>query len=122
MAKLAGMHPWPWRDRLMARMDALTKGTESGPPLASEHETEAAELGRLMSESAKLPTGEIVGGVLALPYADGYAYYIVTKAKPLTLRWIPYCDAWQVPDVYIRGLRLEDVRSMLHVQKKRFAR
>ena len=50
--------------------------------------------------------------VLRFPVADGYAFYVVEKETPLTLRWVPYLDEWTVPGAMIRGLRLQDVREM----------
>ena len=40
--------------------------------------------------------------------ADDGAYYIITRAEPLTVAWIPYCDAYRAPAPWIRGLRKED--------------
>ena len=47
--------------------------------------------------------------VVWFPWADGYAYYLVKKTKPLTLQWINSGDCWQVPAAWIRGLRKEDL-------------
>jgi hypothetical protein len=48
------------------------------------------------------------------PVADGYAFYAVISRKPLTLQFIPYQDAWEIPDAYVRGLRLQDVDNLLN--------
>lgn len=64
---------------------------------------------KLLSESAALPEGELVGAVAAFQYADGYAYYQVASTSPLKLRHIPVGDAWHIGEPTIRGLRLADV-------------
>lgn len=50
-----------------------------------------------------------VGFMLSFPVADGHAHYLVTKAKPLTLQHVPYCDAYAIPQAHIRGLTMNDV-------------
>jgi hypothetical protein len=54
------------------------------------------------------PAGEIVGRLAVYPAADDGAYYICVKDRPLTVAWIPYCDAYHAPAAWIRGLRKED--------------
>lgn len=53
--------------------------------------------------------GEVEGQIYSHPIADGAAYYLVTKAKPLTLCWINVGDCWQAPYPLIRGLRVADI-------------
>jgi len=69
-------------------------------------------LADLMAVSRALPKGEVKEAVVAIPWADGAAYYLVTKAKPLTLAHIEVGDAWKVPVFMIRGLTLKDILRM----------
>lgn len=64
---------------------------------------EQTEFEKLREASDNLPEGEIIGTILSWPRGDGGAYYIVTKASPLTLTWIPMGDAWQADEATIRG-------------------
>lgn len=65
---------------------------------------------KLEALTANLPAGEVVGGVVTFPVADGRAIYVVTKARPLTLQHVPLGDAYAIPAAYLRGLTLRDVR------------
>lgn len=66
-----------------------------------------------VSNNLDLDAGEIVGGILRWQRGDGYAFYVVTKDRPLTVRHLGYMDAWQVEDALIRGLNKQDVLVML---------
>jgi len=57
--------------------------------------------------------GEVVGGLLYFPRADGHAIYCVVSEKPLKLFHVPYGDAWTADPATIRGLRLADVQARL---------
>ena len=76
------------------------------------------ELKRLQDISEKLPDGEVVGGVISFQVCDGYAMYLVTKDKPLTLRHIDWLDGYCIPDAHVRGLRIQDVRDRLMCEKR----
>jgi len=78
-------------------------------------------LNDLMDVSDKLPEGEVVGGIITFPVADGKAIYKVVCAKPLKLMHIPYGDAYRVSPAHIRGLRLAEVQQMIH-RKRLFGR
>ncbi len=104
MATLDGIVDGPWID--------YTKST-SGldfDGLMTQGDTRLAELQDI---SDALSKGETVGGVLNFPVGDGMATYVVTKAHPLTLKWVPHGDQWQVPDYTIRGLRKADILGMI---------
>lgn len=73
-----------------------------------KQDTEFDRLMRLNEEARKL--GLIVGRMIGFPVADGSAWYLVVKAKPFTLQWVPYMDAWQAQAYSIRGLRVGDIR------------
>lgn len=65
---------------------------------------------KLEAESKKAKrAGKLEGRIWSYPVADGLAYYLVSKASPLTLQWIPWGDAWQAPHIVIRGLRVSDL-------------
>ena len=78
---------------------------------------EDQKLDDLINKSFNLPPGQIVGAVYWGTVADGRAYYIVTKEKPLTLEWIPVADAWELPEPYIRGLTKNDILDHLYREK-----
>ena len=61
--------------------------------------------------------GNLVGVVVKFGVADGYALYEVVKSKPLTLRHIPFGDAYRIPDAHIRGLRKDDIVQMAHADR-----
>jgi hypothetical protein len=68
----------------------------------------------LQEASMKVDTKvSLVGGLIGFPWADGSAFYRVTKDKPLVLQHVPIHDAWQVPYTQIRGLRRDDVVQMI---------
>ena len=46
--------------------------------------------------------------VMKFPAGDGQAMYHVVKENPLTLEFIPYGDAWQIPTAHLRGLNYGD--------------
>ena len=111
MARLSTTpYPWKWR------------GPEYDFPTITSFEEvlkqEQEALDALIRKSASLPPGQVVGAVLSWPVADGSAYYLVTKDKPLTLQHIPCGDAWKVDPILIRGLRRDDVTRMLEAEKR----
>ena len=75
---------------------------------------EDAAFDKLYKEQDKLAPTTIVGRIVRFPYADGYAFYLVTKEKPLTLQHIPVGDRWQVPYYQIRGFRKVDILSRIN--------
>lgn len=85
MARLL-REPWPW----IRRDSFLT--TES-------YAEERRALERLRASEA----------MAICPVADGAAYYVVVKRRPLTLRWVPFGDCWHAPGAWIRGLRASDI-------------
>lgn len=71
----------------------------------------------MQEQSDNLPEGEVVGGIITFPVADGRAIYQVVKAKPLQLAHVPFGDAWHASEITIRGLNIEDVKLMLKRSK-----
>ena len=55
--------------------------------------------------------GDIAGSLVAFPFADGYAQYIVYTTKPLSLIHVPTGDAWHFP--YIERLTLKDIKKAI---------
>lgn len=78
-----------------------------------ETDPEEVAFKKLLDASDALPDHLMKGRVLRWQRGDGYAYYLVTKERPLTLQWIRYADAWQVEDALIKGLDLNDVREQV---------
>lgn len=119
MAKLdKRRYPWPWRDRLEARLEPRKAGeAPEKVDWKKEFDEERAALEKLIEKSNGLTSGQIVGAVLGFPRGDGCAWYVVTKEKPLVLTWIPYGDAWQVEAALIRGLTKAGILEMLHREK-----
>ncbi len=72
---------------------------------------------KLMEVSNNLPDGEVLGGVVSFPVADGHAHYLVVTDKPLNLRFIPYSDRYQAHPALIRGLTKKDVIKHLRSNK-----
>lgn len=68
-------------------------------------------LSELQQVSDKLPPDIMKGRVVKWPVADGYAYYIVSETKPLTLQHIPFLDAYAIPAAHLRGLNLQDIKD-----------
>ena len=79
--------------------------------IEKNHDEQEKALKALIKCSKTLPKGEVVGAVIAFGVADGAAYYIVTKANPLTVAHIPYGDNYHVNGLMIRGLRKSDVKD-----------
>jgi hypothetical protein len=75
------------------------------------------KLQELIDKASQLRDQQVVGAVLRFPIADGYAFYLVTKERPLTLKHIPVGDAWEIPDAHMRGLTKKDI--LLHAKRER---
>lgn len=91
--------PGDWGPRPDEELEAYLKRTE-------------ATLQCLLAESRKAAAeGEAVGTILQFPVADGRAYYVVVRERPLTLRHIPFGDGWRIPAAHVQGLTLRDVRD-----------
>lgn len=72
---------------------------------------------KLTEKSNSLPEGEVVGAFIRFQIADGYANYVVTKVKPLTLQYVRLGDGYQVAAAHIRGLRKSDILEMVRREK-----
>lgn len=90
----------------------------SGETLDAWLERSQARLNELQRHSDTLPTGELVGGLLGFPVADGKAFYLVTKARPLTLQHVPFLDGYALPAAHLRGLRCDEVESHLEHNRR----
>lgn len=63
----------------------------------------------LQAASDALPPNAIVGGLLAFPAGDGYAFYRVVTEQPLTVQLVLCGDAWEVQVARIHGLTRANV-------------
>jgi hypothetical protein len=70
---------------------------------------EQAALKELSDDGLKSKT--LKGFVWSYQVADGYANYLVTKLRPLTLQFISFGDSYQVSDAHIRGLNAADLQQ-----------
>ena len=71
----------------------------------------------LLKTSTELKPGAVVGAMIRFQVADGYAFYLVTKERPLTIRHVSYSDGYQISDAHIRGLTKRDVLLQVQQQK-----
>jgi hypothetical protein len=95
-----------------------TGGTET--MLASLREKDKL-LEQVYEKSASLKPGEVVGALLQWQRGDGYAFYRVVKARPLTVQHVPYGDGWRVEQALIRGLKTQDVLDQLAQRRRHSA-
>lgn len=63
------------------------------------------------------PRVDLTGALVSFQIADGYAYYVVSKNSPLTVRHVPFGDAWQAIEPTIRGLNRDFVLDHLRRTK-----
>ncbi len=77
-----------------------------------------SKMDALQEISDNLPAGEIKGGVLSFGVADGAAYYLVVKVRPLTLQHIDYIDGYHVHYALIKGLDRSDIEYELASRRK----
>ena len=56
--------------------------------------------------------------VIKFHVADGYAYYLVVKEKPLILQHVGFGDNYQAHPALIRGLTLADVNDQLDREER----
>lgn len=105
----------------MARLD---EREFEGKPVLKEgesymdyYERENKVLEYLMEHTMNLPKGDIKGGVIRFSVADGYAYYLVTKLRPLTIMHLPFGDAYSIPYAHVRGLNKADIVNQMEIEK-----
>ena len=87
-------------------------------------------LARLARDSAGANPHPLIGEIYRSPRGDGYAQYMVWRARPLQLVWIELGDAWEISAPEARGLRLSDIKQQVEwnqnwkklISKKRGAR
>lgn len=100
----------------MARLDSkVAKGDwvwHEGEDSVKYFERTEKLLQDLIEKSNNVPDGKVTGIIVKFPVADGYAFYRVSREKPLTLQHIPFGDGWQIPIAHIRGLRKADIIEM----------
>jgi hypothetical protein len=76
----------------------------------SEYWERTSQTLQAMTEKG-LESKTLSGYVWRWPVADGYAVYVVTKLRPLTLTWVNVGDGYAVPDAHIRGLTKADLEA-----------
>jgi len=91
------------------------KGQGAGFSMASMDEQDA-ELRRMQAAADALPEGTLVGKIVDFSVADGRAMYLVKSESPLVLQHIPFFDAYRVSPAHIRGLRIDDIRTLVRGQ------
>lgn len=62
-------------------------------------------------------TADLAGEIIRFPVADGKATYMVYTLKPLALIHLNYGDGYQIDDMTLRGMRVQDVRELVRRQK-----
>lgn len=102
-------YPWPtpWYDQ-----DPKITWQEG----KKEEDAAMAKLQR--ANDVAVQTGRLKGCTLKWQRGDGWALYVVTKERPLTLAWVPFGDCWQVEYPLIKGLDTADVREMVENQRR----
>lgn len=118
MARLEeyGFEPTP---ESTAYLDWSEDSTLTKPDFDRLTGAEEAWLKAKFEEDNKREPGNIKGMLLRFQIADGYAYYLVTKTRPLTVqRVIGFMFEYSLPDAYIRGLNKADVEQQLDWNKK----
>ena len=103
-------------------MAKLLKKPAPGP--WKNPDLDVSALGKLIatSDQVKVDKGIVKDIVLRLPAEKGFALYLVTKQRPLTIAHIPYRVSYngmppgsipaKVPNSYIEGLTVERIIAM----------
>lgn len=91
-----------------------TKGKTIDEVLAPETEWEES----VKAWCRENGSGELCGEEVRWGRGDGYARYVVYTEKPLGLIHLATGDAWQIEDVFRRGLRLSDIRAEVERQNR----
>lgn len=108
-------------ETIMAKLISFNSGKwdkDDGESWDDYDKRTSGQLSDLFHRSDALANGEIVGGLISFPVADGMAFYLVISASPLMVAHIPYGDAYMVNPILIRGLRADDVRRQLTLRRK----
>ena len=91
---------------------------ECGDDIRKHMKLEDDSLKSLIKQSEIIyPEGSLVGALVSFPVGDGTAKYVVTSMRPLAMQHVPHGDSYRIPDAYIRGLRVEDIRKGLRFEK-----
>lgn len=105
----------------MAKLDGKVSGFEKleGEAYSALWKRHDKMVRDLAGRSASLdPDGpSLVGALIRFSVADGYALYVVSKDSPLTLRHVPYGDAYEAHPATVRGVTAETVRGELRQQR-----
>src|SRR3990167_3448819 len=102
-------------------MARLLKKTVPGPWKNRDLDVTALQKLLAVSDKVKVSGGIVKNIVLRLPTEKGFALYLVTKQKPLTLADIPFAVSYEggqnfgpskVTDEYIKGLTVKRIITM----------
>lgn len=95
-------------------------GTIDDAPYYRDSEAYIARLAAEARQIAKIEGKEdpIIGEVVRWGRGDGYAQYMIWRARPLQLIHLDLIDGYHVEPELIRGLRIGDVRQMVERDKK----
>lgn len=74
-------------------------------------------LSEQMEKTYNLPDGSIKEAIVRFPVADGHAYYMIMKVRPLTMRHLAIGDSWSIPDAHVRGLKKADLLQLVNQEK-----
>ena len=102
----------------MAQLARTSLKLATGTDFMERIKIENEALDKLHEAAVALAPGQNVGALLRFPRGDGYALYLVTKEKPLTLQWVEFGDNWSIDHATIRGLRLADVTRMVDGERR----
>ena len=72
----------------------------------------------LKAELRAKSSGDLVGEEVNWPRGDGYARYLISKQRPLTLVHLEVGDAWHADGATIRGFRLQDAKAVVEAKRR----
>lgn len=121
MAKLEqfGFEPTPESTAYLDWRDSHEMGSK--PPFDWDALGKAEDewLENKLAENYQRQRDDIKGAVVKFQIADGYAWYLVTKLRPLTLQQvIGYSFEYSIPEAHIRGLRVKDIEDQLELERR----
>ena len=86
---------------------------DCGEPWENEIRRTETLIDALYRKQPRPDSKTLVGAVLTFGVGDGYAMYVVTKDKPLTVQHVPQGDCWRADACTLRGINAAYVRQVL---------
>lgn len=71
----------------------------------------------LLETSNTLPEGKVVGAMLKFQVMDNFAWYLVTKERPFTVKLVDHWDGYEIRDAELRGLTKADALYQLEARR-----